>query len=55
MNGHWHVSVDNVIVYGVSAIIVINLVRLLASAMVAAGGNWETPGKVLGGLVHFGA
>jgi hypothetical protein len=53
--GHWHIGVDHIIVYGVSAIIVINLVRLIASAMVANGGTWETPGKVLGSLVHFGS
>jgi hypothetical protein len=55
MNGHWHIGVDHVIVYGVSALIFLNLLRLIAAAMVNAGGNWETPGKVIGGLLHFGS
>ena len=55
MSGHWHVSAENVLIYGVSALIVFNLIRLLAAAMVGAGGAWEAPGKVLGGLIHFGS
>ena len=55
MNGHWHIGVDHVIVYGVSALIFFNLLRLIAAQMVSAGGSWETPGKVIGGLLHFGS
>lgn len=52
---HWHISIDNILLYGVSALIVFNVIRLVASLMVAKGGALETPGKVLGSLVHFGS
>jgi hypothetical protein len=55
MSGHWHLGVDHVLIYGISAIVVINVLRLIAAGMVSAGGNWEAPGKVLGALVHFGS
>lgn len=55
MSGHWHLGVDHVLIYGVSAIVVINLIRIIAAWMVNRGGTLETAGTVLGGLVHFGS
>lgn len=55
MSGHWHLGVDHVLIYGLSAIVVINLVRIIAAWMVNRGGKLETAGTVIGGLVHFGA
>lgn len=50
MKFHWHASVDNIILYGVSAIIVINLV-CIASAQLVQHDATEPIGKALGSLV----
>lgn len=47
---HWHTSVENVLIYGISAIIVINLVRL-ASAQLLNNEQTAGAGRALGALV----
>jgi hypothetical protein len=51
---HWHATVDHVLLYGVSAIIVINITRILAAKLGAMDGPLGTVGQNVGALVHFG-
>ena len=50
---HFHSGVDSVLLYGVSAIIVINLVRIGAGKLAAQPGVVGQIGSAIGGLVHF--
>ncbi len=54
MRIHWHFSAENVLFAGVSAIVVINLVRW-GSAKLAASDNTTvaTVGTAIGGTVNF--
>jgi hypothetical protein len=54
MTEHFHVSIDAVLVYGISAIIVINLLRILFAKMAQLPGPVGAIGVSLGALVHFG-
>lgn len=51
MNGiHWHGSVENVILYGVSALIVINVIRLVAVPLENRGGKLAQFGRAMSAL-----
>lgn len=47
---HWHSSIDNILLYGFSAILVINILRLIAAGMAKTDG-FGTLGRGLGALV----
>ena len=51
MHVHWHGSIDNILLYGFSAILVINGGRLLAGWMVKRGGSIAKVGEAVGALV----
>ncbi|HEV3129585.1 MAG TPA: hypothetical protein VGY32_11415 [Solirubrobacteraceae bacterium] len=55
MKSHFHATVDSVLLYGVSAIIVINLTRIIAAKLGAMPGVLGTIGQNAGALVHFGS
>lgn len=50
MQLHWHASVENVLLYGISAIIVINLVRI-GGGMLVQHERTERIGNALVALV----
>lgn len=52
MTEHVHTGVISFLFAGISAVIFIQLARLIAAKMVDAG--YETAGSSLGALVHFG-
>ena len=52
---HWHASVEDIIIYGVSAILVINLWRFAAAKAAKVDGPIGTIGQAAGALVHFGS
>lgn len=52
---HFHTSIDSILLYGVSAIVVINVTRLAAGKMATQGGAVGDVGASLGALVHFGS
>lgn len=49
-SGHFHFGVDSVLFAGISAIIVINLVRIASGLMIKTG-TGENAGKALAALV----
>lgn len=51
MKEHWHTSVDAILFAGISAIIVINLVRIIAAKAASRGGTLGQIGQSLGALV----
>ena len=51
MTPHWHASIDNVLLYGVSAIIVFNVVKLASAQLVKRGGALGELGASIGALV----
>lgn len=53
MGNHIHSDVLSILIYGASAILVINLVRL-GAAKLTEYRTTETFGRVAGSLVHFG-
>lgn len=53
MKVHWHGSVDNIVLYGISAIIVIDVLGLSAAWMAQRDGAIGTFGKALGAIVPF--
>lgn len=50
---HWHSSIEDVILYGVSAIIMINLIRFGAAKLAKVDGPVGTIGHAAGALVTF--
>ena len=48
---HWHVSIENVLVYGVSAIIVINLARIGSAKLIEREGKLGDIGRAIGAVV----
>lgn len=52
MNTHWHASIENILFVGVSAILVINLGRIVAGRMAAQSGAVGDLGRSLGALVR---
>jgi hypothetical protein len=48
---HWHVNIESVLVYGISAIIVINLGRLGAAQLAKRDGRIGDVGRALGAVV----
>lgn len=56
MQEHYHASIEHILVYGVSAILVINLTRIISGWMVNSKvSGLQTVGKAAGSLVHFGS
>ena len=51
---HFHAGIDSIALYGISAIIVINLVRIGAGKLATQHGPLGEIGSSIGGLVHFG-
>lgn len=51
--GHWHTGVENVLVYGLSAIVVFNLWRIAAAHVAKQDGMIGQLGKSAGALVSF--
>ena len=54
MKVHWHFSAEDVLVYGVSAIIVINLARMLSAQIADKPGLLGSLGRGVAATVHFG-
>lgn len=52
MSPHWHVSVENVAIYGLSAILVIWGLRTVSAVLLKNPGT-EMIGKAIGGVVNF--
>lgn len=55
MQEHIHTGFGSVVFAGVSAIIVIQVLRLSSAWMISKGGGLESIGRVVGGTVHFGS
>jgi hypothetical protein len=55
MKIHWHSSIEDIIIAGASAILVINLTRFASAKLAKMDGPVGTFGQALGALVHFGA
>ncbi len=53
MRIHWHGSIEDVLMYGISAIIVIDVLGLLAAHMAKRQGVVGTLGQSLGAIVPF--
>lgn len=54
MTPHWHASVDQILLYGLSALVVMNLLRLVAVPMVNSNQPLvKNVGAGLGALVTF--
>lgn len=53
MSEHWHLTVDHIIIYGVSALIFFNLVKIVAAKAGAQPGPIGTAGRAVGSLVTF--
>lgn len=54
MQEHIHTGFGSVVFAGVSAIIVIQALRLTSAWLIARGGGLEGAGRVIAGVVHFG-
>lgn len=51
MSAHWHTGIDHIIIYGLSAILVINLLRLAAVQLATQPGIFGSIGRSVGALV----
>jgi hypothetical protein len=54
MRDHYHATIEHILLYGVSAIIVINLVRIGAAKLGTMDGAMGAAGRSIGALVTFG-
>lgn len=54
MTPHFHSNIESVIFAGIAAILVINLVRMLAGLLAARSGIVGQLGSAIGATVHFG-
>lgn len=54
MRDHYHATIEHILLYGVSAIIVINLTRIAAAKIGAMDGVMGSVGRSVGALVTFG-
>lgn len=55
MREHYHTSLENVLVYGISAILVINLIQIGSGWLVKSSNPaLASVGKATGALVSFG-
>ena len=54
MRPHWHATVDQIVLYGVSALIFFNVWRLIAVQLGKQPGVIGTVGTSMGALTHFG-
>lgn len=50
---HYHASVEDILLYGISAIVVINLLGLAAAKLAERDGYTGEIGKALGAVVPF--
>lgn len=55
MKEHYHLTVENVLIYGVSALIVFNLTKIVAVKLANMQGPIGSLGHALGTLVTFGS
>jgi len=53
MQEHVHTGVISFLFAGISAVVFIQLARLVAAKMVEQGGTFESAGRTVGALVHF--
>lgn len=53
MQTHWHFSIENVVYTGLSAIVVIHLIRFAAAQFVKQGGGIGQLGEAIGAVVNF--
>jgi hypothetical protein len=54
MDKHWHSGAEHILLYGLSALIVFNLIKIIAAKAVSSSNNFvQTAGKVGGSLVHM--
>lgn len=52
---HVHIGVEHLLIYGVAALVFLNLWRLLAAMLVTSENAYaEKAGAAMGALVHFG-
>ena len=54
MKVHYHASIEHIILYGVSAILFINIVGLGAAMLAKRDGVIGAAGKAIGSVVPFG-
>ena len=54
MRPHYHATIEHILLYGVSAIIVINVTRLGAAKLSTQPGALGQIGRSVGALVTFG-
>jgi hypothetical protein len=52
---HWHHGVENIVVYGLSALIFFNLLKIGAAKASRLPGLPGQIGKAVGGLTYFGS
>jgi hypothetical protein len=52
---HWHHGIENIIVYGISALIFFNLLKISAAKASRLPGFPGQIGKAVGGLTYFGS
>jgi hypothetical protein len=50
---HYHLTVDHIVIYGLSALIFFNLLRIVAVMMAKQDGPLGTIGRSLGATVTF--
>lgn len=54
MEKHWHTGAEHILIYGLSALLVFNLIKLISAKMVLSSNDTvATAGKVGGSLVHM--
>lgn len=53
--GHWHSGAENILMYGLSAIVVLNVWRVLSAHVAKQDGLIGQVGKSAGALVSFPA
>ena len=54
MSNHWHLAIDHILIYGMSAILTIHIMRFIAAQMVTREGAIKQAGEALAGIVSFG-
>ena len=54
MEKHWHTGAEHILLYGLSAVLVFNLIKIISAKLVnSSNGALQTAGKVGGSLVHM--
>lgn len=55
MKEHYHLTIEHVVIYGVSALLFFNVLRIVAVKLGAQPGPIGTAGRAVGALVTFSA